>query len=195
MTKRVCMDCGVSLVSDIRGRPPLRCGECARRWRKRRKERQPVVCKDCGLTFQPPGQTGRPPERCEPCGDNRRREVERAKTKRWRDANPEASRESHRRSWAVQREKPGVLAAKRDKAMVAKYGIDRPTFEAMVAKQGGACAICGGQPNGKGDRFHVDHCHTSGRIRGLLCHSCNTGLGLFADDPARLRAAITYLST
>ena len=63
----------------------------------------------------------------------------------------------------------------------------------MLAAQGGRCAICGtDKPGGKGS-FHVDHCHVGGEIRGLLCHSCNIGLGQFKDDRERIQAAIAYL--
>lgn len=64
--------------------------------------------------------------------------------------------------------------------------------------QDGLCAICG-EPNyiyRHGEvttRLFLDHNHTTGRFRGLLCHSCNVGLGMFRDSPALLRAACSYL--
>jgi hypothetical protein len=64
----------------------------------------------------------------------------------------------------------------------------------MMLAQEGKCALCHtDKPNGRGKRLHVDHCHGTGKIRALLCHSCNAGLGAFKDDPALLRAAIDYL--
>jgi hypothetical protein len=74
-------------------------------------------------------------------------------------------------------------------------------FEEMYARQEGKCALCGvdGKKGWirKGERrkgwLVVDHCHDTGRVRGLLCGDCNTALGRFGDDPARLRAAIVYL--
>ena len=65
-------------------------------------------------------------------------------------------------------------------------------FEQMFTDQGGRCAICG-TDDFQGKRPHVDHCHTTGVIRGLLCVRCNQGLGNFRDSPAQLRAAIAYL--
>lgn len=62
----------------------------------------------------------------------------------------------------------------------------------MAENQDWACKICGRIPEGK---LHVDHCHTSGNIRGLLCGGCNVGLGHFNDDLERLAAAIEYLRT
>jgi hypothetical protein len=60
----------------------------------------------------------------------------------------------------------------------------------MVKAQNGLCAICGAEP----DELVVDHCHASGNVRGLLCHSCNLGLGKFFDNTSYLSNAINYLS-
>jgi len=68
----------------------------------------------------------------------------------------------------------------------------------MFSAQDGLCAICADPPNPNGikagSRLHVDHCHATGRVRALLCNSCNRGIGYFRDDPARLRAALAYLA-
>ena len=66
----------------------------------------------------------------------------------------------------------------------------------MTADQNGLCAICGREPNGKGGhaRLHVDHCHASSKVRGLLCGNCNTMIGLAAEDPQVLLAAVEYLT-
>ena len=79
-----------------------------------------------------------------------------------------------------------------------KYGVTLEQYDAMLAAQGGVCAICGtSEPKGKrgafGPTFSVDHCHTTGKIRGLLCGLCNPALGAFGDSVERLRAAISYL--
>jgi hypothetical protein len=77
-----------------------------------------------------------------------------------------------------------------------KYGITEAEFDALLAEQGGGCAICGTTtPRGRGQRFHVDHCHETGKVRGILCSECNTGLGKFRDDPDLLRRALAYLSS
>jgi hypothetical protein len=76
----------------------------------------------------------------------------------------------------------------------AKYGITHDDFDALAAEQEGRCAICGGTPVGPGKRLHVDHCHATGVVRGLLCGNCNTAIGLMADDSERLLAAVAYLS-
>ncbi|UIW13254.1 HNH endonuclease [Arthrobacter phage Crewmate] len=80
-----------------------------------------------------------------------------------------------------------------DRQQAARYGVTVDHVEALKAAQGGKCAICGtDEPGGRG-RWHVDHDHESGAVRGLLCHHCNLGLGHFRDDVDALRAAIRYL--
>jgi hypothetical protein len=78
-----------------------------------------------------------------------------------------------------------------------QYGHTVETYDALLAEQGGSCAVCGGPPAGKagaaGGRFHIDHDHVTGELRGLLCHFCNTGLGSLFDDVERLERAISYL--
>ena len=74
-----------------------------------------------------------------------------------------------------------------------RYGITPEDYDGLLAHQQGVCAICGAtEPGGRG-RFHVDHCHDEGIIRGLLCANCNQGLGKFKDDPTLLTSAIAYL--
>jgi hypothetical protein len=73
------------------------------------------------------------------------------------------------------------------------YGLSTAEYDAMLAAQGGGCAICHRpEPMGRG-RFHVDHCHETGRVRALLCDPCNRGIGLLRDNPEVLRAAAAYL--
>lgn len=78
------------------------------------------------------------------------------------------------------------------------YGISMQEFEKMLAAQGGGCAICGkkidDRRDGKTRRLCVDHDHDTGRIRGILCTRCNTGIGMFGNDPDLFRRAINYLS-
>jgi hypothetical protein len=86
--------------------------------------------------------------------------------------------------------------ANRDRDLQYTYGISLAEYNAMLLEQGGRCAICRtDEPRGPGNTFQVDHDHTNGDVRGLLCHSCNTGIGSLRDDPALLRVAITYLES
>jgi hypothetical protein len=77
----------------------------------------------------------------------------------------------------------------RDGERARRYGLSLAEYRALQAQQGHACAICR-----KVTRvLCIDHCHVTGRVRGLLCRSCNSALGLYADDPRLLRAALAYL--
>lgn len=76
------------------------------------------------------------------------------------------------------------------------YGIDLEQWEAIYAAQGGVCAICKTcerDKNGRYANLAVDHCHTTGVVRGLLCNSCNRAIGLLKDSPSTARAAALYL--
>jgi len=74
------------------------------------------------------------------------------------------------------------------------YNISLGEYDVLLRKQGGRCKICGtSQPGGNGDHFAVDHCHRTQKVRGLLCNSCNNGLGRFKDNPLFLERAALYL--
>lgn len=73
-----------------------------------------------------------------------------------------------------------------------KYGISIDDYDALYVRQEGCCAICRGVP--AQGRLHIDHDHTTGQVRGLLCRSCNMGLGHFGgEDAAVLQRAAMYL--
>lgn len=73
------------------------------------------------------------------------------------------------------------------------YGITSGEFDRMLEEQGGVCRICHKGPSGRFKHLCVDHCHTTGKVRGLLCHACNKSLGFLEDDPARIKRLIDYL--
>ena len=104
--------------------------------------------------------------------------LERTRSFREARASRETSEEKRRRERANQ--------------VKSKYGITLEEAESMLAAQGGECRICG--TNDFSQRtWHIDHCHTTGKVRGILCSECNLGLGKFIDDTSLLRAAIDYL--
>lgn len=100
------------------------------------------------------------------------KDAQRARQQRARLENPRKVKDSNRR---------------------AKFGITLTEYEDIYHKQGGLCDICL-VPIEMGPGAHLDHCHTTGKIRGFLCQDCNFGLGRFEDNPNRLRQAITYLA-
>jgi hypothetical protein len=76
-----------------------------------------------------------------------------------------------------------------------EYGITLEDYDRMYDEQNGRCAICRtNTPGGPGERFCVDHCHSTGTVRGLLCNNCNRALGHFKDDALLLQQAIKYLN-
>ena len=81
-----------------------------------------------------------------------------------------------------------------------KYGITSEQYDEILLKQEGCCAICKkheSELKKVGNKIFytlcIDHCHKTGKVRGLLCHECNRSLGLFKDDINILREAVLYL--
>ena len=93
--------------------------------------------------------------------------------KRWRAENPER-----------------VLSLRRD-AELRAIGFSTIEYEALLAKQKGACEICGTAPSGRRKPLAVDRCRSTEKVRGLLCHLCNLGLKRF--EPEWFGKATAYL--
>jgi hypothetical protein len=75
------------------------------------------------------------------------------------------------------------------------YGIDLNEYHRMLLEQDGGCKICGAKkPANNREYFCIDHCHTTGKVRGLLCNDCNVGIARFKDNCELLQNAINYLS-
>jgi hypothetical protein len=117
---------------------------------------------------------------------NKAKEI--ARVQAWRDANAGRYAEYQRQYNA----RPERKLADRAGHLKRKFGISLEQYEEMLAAQSGGCAICGVLPPENGS-LHVDHDHETGRVRGLLCFSCNGGIGQFQEDPLILRAAVRYL--
>lgn len=117
---------------------------------------------------------------CRPC--------ESKKAQQWHRDNPD------KRAIIEARRKPRTYEQRRDAVLRREYGITLEQYNELLSAQGGRCAICRADAPGRGKTFVVDHCHASGRVRGLLCNGCNVGLGHFRDDPESLAAAILYLT-
>lgn len=131
------------------------------------------TCKKCG-GYKPLSGFYREPRApdgaqswCKSCHTKRNR--------KWRRDHPELTATYYRKS-----------------KLRRKYGQTPESYEALLRSQQGVCAICLAVcPTGR--RLAVDHCHTTGAVRGLLCTNCNTSIGKFKDSPALLQAAILYL--
>lgn len=77
----------------------------------------------------------------------------------------------------------------RDARLKRIYGLEFAEYERMYVNQSGKCKICGNIE----DVLHVDHSHSTGMVRGLLCQGCNTGIGMLKEDVENLKKAIVYL--
>jgi hypothetical protein len=127
-----------------------------------------------------------------------------AQTKTWTDANKERTRVNANRRRAANPEKYREYNARwhrenrannkpkvRDTRLRSAYGITIEQYEQMLVTQGGHCAACLRTPDQEHHGvLHVDHDHVTGAVRGLLCHGCNTALGLMREDPTGLAAYI-----
>lgn len=80
----------------------------------------------------------------------------------------------------------------RAQALKCKYGITLEQFQALLASQDNKCAICR-NPFANSKDAHVDHCHKTQLVRGVLCYRCNHGLGKFLDNPTFLESAASYV--
>lgn len=116
-------------------------------------------------------------------------------TRLWSLANKEKVRES-KRKWEnkAEGEHARKLIVKR------KYGLNPKEYINLINNQGNLCAICFQEEpkqkikTNRRRSLSVDHCHSTGKVRGLLCSKCNLGIGSFEDDLNRLHNAILYLN-
>lgn len=108
-----------------------------------------------------------------------------------RTSNPER----YRQYYAKYRANNRVKRSQSQKAYLlkSKYGITLEERDDLLAKQGGVCAVCSSPNSSSKNDWHVDHCHGTGKIRGILCHPCNTALGLIKDNTYILRKLAEYI--
>lgn len=125
-------------------------------------------------------------------------ECQRASTRAWKAANAERVREQYEAT----KRKPGYEDKRRrdnQRWWLRQYGITVEQYDQLLADQGGTCAICQlperyvDARTGRTRRLSVDHDHKTGRVRGLLCGSCNQAVGHFEDDHDRCVRAGQYL--
>jgi len=126
------------------------------------------------------------------------------KNQEWHKKNPEASKkikqtyiEKHREELRARSKayysKPAIKQAAKYAHVRRTYDLTPEQFNNLLAEQANLCKICGQPDTSKRGVLHVDHCHKTGRVRGLLCFKCNIALGKFKDDPQLLRNALAYL--
>lgn len=135
-------------------------------------------CKTCDTT-KPLSefglQRGKPRHICKEC-----RKLE---SKKWYEENKDRKKELSKQYKHI----------KKDKDLQSTYGISLEDYNKMLAKQNCSCKICGVSQESLKRALCVDHCHTTGKVRGLLCDTCNRSLGLLKDSVDILKRAIKYL--
>ena len=131
-----------------------------------------LACKKCNLAARAAKYRANP-----------RPAIERAL--QWQQDNPERYR-AKLQEYADSGKKK---VSDRKSHLKRNYGLTLEAFDALLASQGGGCAICG-----RTDADNVDHDHATGRVRGILCFPCNVAIGLLHDDEERALSAAAYIS-
>lgn len=110
----------------------------------------------------------------------------------YRKRHPERAKQQVANAYAKYKDKYMAMTWHRN--LKYKYGITEKEFNAFAEQQNHRCAICGTDKfDGRRKRFCVDHCHSTGVVRGLLCFNCNAMLGCARDSVQTLKTAIAYL--
>lgn len=135
-------------------------------------------------------------------------EIRRQKCKEKYHANKEKRREYQKAYYAKNKERLAAANRERyanqrevyyERMIYNRYGITLADYDRMLEEQNGVCKICEGTCDHPQRRnlgtLSIDHCHTTGKVRGLLCNKCNSLLGWAKDDTNTLKKAIEYLET
>jgi uncharacterized Zn finger protein (UPF0148 family) len=195
ISKNLCPECGKHHNAITKY-----CPECLKRYRDRRHgiplEPRIAKCSTCKIKFKV-NKNGRVPKYCPNCKKHNTLKW----YKKWK-SNPEVQQHlrtyarEYRKNWRNTKYKNYL-----DISLRTKYNLTLEQFDSMFKKQNGKCAICGFQfvdwktPTTKGKKdIHVDHNHSTNKVRGLLCSRCNVGIGLLKENISILQSAIKYLS-
>jgi hypothetical protein len=155
----------------------------------------PRICRLCSAVFTTRRGTQKNCQACISSGDSRR-----ALTRAWHAAHPtarsdwnKAHPDSGRVAMRTWRDAHPKEARARERAANLKrlYGLTPEAYDSLLSSQSGLCAICR-RPPGK-RRLAVDHDHTTGAVRALLCHACNCVVGFAETSGVPLRAAEAYI--
>ena len=118
------------------------------------------------------------------------------RSRQWQANNPERVKElasnGYMRRVIREEQFPEEKRRRRNKIYKSRYGISLEEYEAIEKDQNMACAICKARC-ARYEFLSVDHCHETGKVRGLLCHSCNVAIGHFKDSAENLENAVQYM--
>lgn len=145
-----------------------------------------TVCRKSKPADQFLTEHGRSTKQCSRC-----RKRSRAATQKYRDANRDLCAARTKR-WKKNR--PEQYKQYYQRANLRRYGLEEDDYARLLKEQKGKCAICRTtKPGGRWKRLHIDHDHKTGKVRGLLCNSCNCAVGFLNEDPGRAAKLIEYL--
>ena len=159
-----------------------------------RRERDPVYCFNCGneITYNPESKGKQRTKFCsEGCYEVGRKkdptfyEKKREYSKEYVARNKERISEARKSYWT----NPRTQYLSRVSNLKTRYGVTEEEYVGAMDAQKGCCAICGDSL----ERPYVDHCHTTGCFRGLLCQFCNTAIGHLKEDASIMRSAADYV--
>jgi hypothetical protein len=130
---------------------------------------------------------------------------------KWSKLNPDLTPEDHKahkkelrdkskdrynkakREWRKNNKEKNAIQMKKD-SLKRMYGLSLEKLDEMIVSQENKCPICQQQFDERAHKYHVDHDHTTGRVRAVLCVQCNLGLGRFCDNTDSLKRAIDYIN-
>ncbi len=158
-------------------------------------KRTTKACLKCGKEWpisEYHEKRGKPQPQCKECRSEYMRgyyqdnyDRERAKRKAWYEANKLRVCEQLKEEYKANPEKYKWQRLKQ------KYGVTQEQYEGLRKMQRNKCGIC--RTSFDETEPHLDHCHDTGKVRGLLCANCNTGIGLFKHNAKRMEKAIAYV--
>lgn len=187
--KTCSLDCQIQLRRQL-------SRESTARHYKPRAPRPDTECESCKTRIPAP-KTGPVRKWCEPCKAKlehvrARKRLAVRRCYKCQTPVPDATRKPGKAVCDNCRVDPRKRAADHEQQRrLRKYGLTQGEYDQLLADQGGRCPTCGtDDPGAKG--WCIDHCHSSDRVRALLCNQCNTALGLTRENPAILRALADF---
>lgn len=213
MDEKVCTRCGETKPLTEFGRSALgaggrrsQCKECnasdvKARYVPRVHPPEQLVCPQCGEEFTRVRTSGPPRIYCSrkcanAAGDERKRERNARLGPRRCLCGAEVTTRVGKPVCPDCRKDPRPDAQIRERRRTLRtYGLTQADWDNLLRSQGNRCAICRAEEPGlRGESWHIDHDHVTGKVRGVLCGRCNLGIGQLQDDPAILFAAARYVA-
>lgn len=167
------------------------CRKCGKRKAASQFYKNYTACKSCVSEWQRKWNAKNPDKAARYQRNYRARNREKvaAYNREWRRKNREHYN-AYRNAWR-KKNRIRYLEQRKWVRLKSAYGLSKEEYLELLDRQKGGCAICKTKPGSK--LLAVDHCHRSGKVRGLLCSNCNTGLGLLGDSKRLLAKALSYL--